>query len=176
MEVSESIMTRSKTRAVLAFVCLAVLSHGHESVAIGKISSSTEQPHRSDVVIYGGTAGGIIAAISAAREGAKVVLLEPTSHLGGMVTGGLGRTDIGLVSCIGGMSDEFYRRMHEYYQRPKAWKWETRDELLRRSSDKQRRMRIDDQPIGEKPSASFQRTRDCSEHFLSTKKRPPLLN
>src|SRR6266404_5692388 len=48
-----------------------------------------------DVVVYGGTAGGAITAISAARQGLKVTLLEPGKHIGGMVTGGLSRTDVG---------------------------------------------------------------------------------
>ena len=48
-----------------------------------------------DLVVYGGTAGGVITAVSGAREGLKVVLLEPGSHLGGMTTGGLSRTDFG---------------------------------------------------------------------------------
>src|SRR5687767_6636953 len=51
--------------------------------------------HRHDVVIYGGTAGGVVSAITAAQEGATIIVLEPTQHIGGMVTGGLGSTDIG---------------------------------------------------------------------------------
>src|SRR5690606_9468907 len=43
-----------------------------------------------DVVVYGGTASGVIAAVAAAREGAAVALLAPESHLGGMVSNGLG--------------------------------------------------------------------------------------
>ena len=48
-----------------------------------------------DFVVYGGTAGGVITAVSAAREGLKVALLEPGRHLGGMATGGLT-----LLLCI----------------------------------------------------------------------------
>src|SRR5205085_330047 len=43
---------------------------------------------RADVVIYGATAAGVMAAVAAAREGARVVLLEPGRHVGGMVSGG----------------------------------------------------------------------------------------
>ncbi len=46
-----------------------------------------------DVVVYGGTAGGVITAVTAAREGLRTALLEPGNHLGGMVSGGLGWTD-----------------------------------------------------------------------------------
>src|SRR5258707_642322 len=68
-----------------------------------------------DVVIYGGTAGGAIAAVSAAREGLKVALLEPGKHLGGMVSGGLSWTDVGKRDVIGGYALEFYWRAGRHY-------------------------------------------------------------
>ena len=74
-----------------------------------------------DLVIYGGTGGGIVAAISAARAGASVIVLEPTTHIGGMVTGGLGATDIGVAASIGGIAAEFYRRMYKHYDQPGVW-------------------------------------------------------
>ena len=75
-----------------------------------------------DLVVYGGTAGGVMTAVSGAREGLRVVLLEPRDHLGGMVSGGLSRTDVGRREVIGGMALEFYWRagrlyeMHRYLQ------------------------------------------------------------
>jgi len=69
-----------------------------------------------DLVVYGGTAGGVITAVSGAREGLKVVLLEPGSHLGGMTTGGLSRTDFGKKEVIGGMALKFYWRVGRRYE------------------------------------------------------------
>ncbi len=69
-----------------------------------------------DVVVYGGTAGGVIAAVSAAREGLKTVLLEPTGHVGGMVSSGLGYTDFGKKQVIDGYAYEFYKLVGKYYQ------------------------------------------------------------
>ncbi len=63
-----------------------------------------------DVVVYGGTAGGVMTAVSAARHGVSVALLEPRDHLGGMVSGGLSRTDFGKKEVLGGMALEFYWR------------------------------------------------------------------
>ncbi len=63
-----------------------------------------------DLVIYGGTPAGIAAAVTAAREGASVVLIEPTKWIGGMVTGGLSRTDVGKEKTIGGFPREFFTR------------------------------------------------------------------
>ncbi len=68
-----------------------------------------------DFIVYGATAGGVMTAVSAARQGARVLLLEPGSHLGGMATGGLSRTDFGKKEVIGGMALEFYWRVGMKY-------------------------------------------------------------
>ncbi len=65
----------------------------------------------SHVLVYGGTPGGIVAAISAARAGATVRLLEPTSHLGGMMANGLAHTDVGDASTIGGITRSVFTRI-----------------------------------------------------------------
>lgn len=64
----------------------------------------------TDLVIYGGTPAGLSAGIIAAREGATVVIIEPTKWVGGMVTGGLCRTDVGKEQTIGGFPREFFAR------------------------------------------------------------------
>jgi hypothetical protein len=68
-----------------------------------------------DLVVYGGTAGGVTTAVSAARHGLKVALLEPRNHIGGMVSGGLSGTDMGKKEVIGGMALEFYYRAGQRY-------------------------------------------------------------
>lgn len=73
-----------------------------------------------DVVIYGGTPAGIAAGVAAAREGASVVVIEPTKWIGGMVAGGLSSTDKGREDTIGGIAREFYTRAAERYADPKA--------------------------------------------------------
>ena len=77
-----------------------------------------------DVVVYGGTAGGVVTAVTAAREGASVALLEPGHHLGGMVSGGLGRTDQGRKEVVGGTSLEFFERVGRHYGRSVIWDFE----------------------------------------------------
>jgi hypothetical protein len=68
-----------------------------------------------DLVVYGATASGVFTAYSAAREGLRVVLLEPGAHIGGMVTGGLSATDIGNPSVIGGYPRDFFLRAAAHY-------------------------------------------------------------
>jgi hypothetical protein len=70
------------------------------------------------VIVYGATAGGVMAAVAAAREGASVQLVEPGRHLGGMLTGGLSHTDYGDRAVIGGLALEFYERVAKAYQKP----------------------------------------------------------
>ena len=85
---------------------------------------STLQPRHYDVVVYGATAGGAIAAVAAAQDGAKVALLEPGRHIGGMISGGLGATDFGNKTVIGGMSREFFVRVGKQYGQPLSWYFE----------------------------------------------------
>ena len=85
--------------------------------------------HSYDLVVYGGTAGGVMTAVSGARAGLKTVLIEPRSHVGGMATGGLSRTDVGKREVIGGLSLEFYARVGRRYETPRylnpvAWFYE----------------------------------------------------
>ncbi|MCT1523880.1 FAD-dependent oxidoreductase [Sphingobacterium hotanense] len=77
-----------------------------------------------DIVIYGATSSGVIAAYTAAKEGKKVVLIGTDTHIGGLSSGGLGQTDIGNKMVIGGMSRDFYKRLGTYYNQDEAWVFE----------------------------------------------------
>jgi hypothetical protein len=70
-----------------------------------------------DVCVYGGTSGGVIAAVKAARLGKRVALICDKGHVGGMTSSGLGWTDTGHVGTgyIKGMADEFYTRINSKY-------------------------------------------------------------
>lgn len=72
----------------------------------------------TDVCIYGGTSGGVAAAVAAARLGKTVSLVSLNNHVGGMSASGLGVTDIGPgndTSYVGGISREFYKRVGAAY-------------------------------------------------------------
>ena len=68
-----------------------------------------------DLVVYGGTSSGVIAACAAAREGLKVALLEPGKHLGGLTTSGLGHVDMGNAETVGGYAMEFFNKVGKHY-------------------------------------------------------------
>jgi FAD-dependent oxidoreductase family protein len=104
-------------RLLLAVVSLTA------AVAAGAQQTS-RSPQTFDLVVYGGTAGGVMTAVAAAREGLTVALLEPGRHLGGMVSGGLGWTDYGRKEVIGGYSLEFFQRVGAKYGRDIEWHFE----------------------------------------------------
>ncbi len=78
----------------------------------------------SDILIYGATPAGIIAAITASKHNRSVTLIEPSNHLGGMATGGLGLTDYGKEHTIGGRSRDFYERIGKEYGEEIGWFFE----------------------------------------------------
>jgi hypothetical protein len=69
----------------------------------------------TDIAVVGGTPAGIMAAIAAARMGSKVILTEYHSHLGGMTTSGLGKSDIENKEAIAGLFKEFTEKVLQYY-------------------------------------------------------------
>jgi FAD dependent oxidoreductase len=79
----------------------------------------------ADLCIFGGTSGGIAAAVQAARLGKTAVLVNPTKYLGGLTTGGLGATDIGNKAAIGGLSRDYYHRLAQHYAKDSSWTLET---------------------------------------------------
>lgn len=68
-----------------------------------------------DVVVYGSTPGAVMSAVAAARQGAQTILVDPAPRVGGMCSGGLGRTDRGNSVVIGGLAQEFFARNRAYY-------------------------------------------------------------
>ncbi|KAA5540039.1 FAD-dependent oxidoreductase [Roseiconus nitratireducens] len=97
------------------------------TLTLQQLPAAESQDANFDLVIYGATSSGVAAAVQAKRMGLAVVLIEPTDRVGGLTTGGLGQTDIGNKSAIGGISREFYRDIARHYAQPDAWKWQQKD-------------------------------------------------
>ncbi|WP_295671180.1 FAD-dependent oxidoreductase [uncultured Mucilaginibacter sp.] len=77
-----------------------------------------------DIIVYGGTASGVIAAYTAKKMGKSVLLIEPGERIGGLTTGGLGYTDIGNKYAIKGLSLDFYRKVGQHYGIFEQWIFE----------------------------------------------------
>ena len=91
-------------------------------------SNTSGKIFNADVIIYGGTSAAVSAAVQTAKMGKTVIVVSPAKHLGGMSSSGLGFTDIGNKSVIGGLSREFYQRIYQYYHQPVTWKWQKKEE------------------------------------------------
>ncbi|HEY7500100.1 MAG TPA: FAD-dependent oxidoreductase [Vicinamibacterales bacterium] len=97
-------------------------------VAFSRAAPTTVEAQQYDLVVYGGTSAGVIAAVQAKRLGKRVVIVGPDKHLGGLSSGGLGFTDTGNKAVIGGLSREFYHRIWRHYDSASAWRWQKREE------------------------------------------------
>lgn len=81
-------------------------------------------PAKPDVLIYGATPGGITAAIAAKESGKSPLIIEPTQNIGGIITGGLGFTDVCLPEYFGGLTREYFERIGSKYGKTLQWKLE----------------------------------------------------
>ncbi len=93
--------------STLLLIALAFTSHAQSAIE-----------EEADVIVYGATPGGFCAAIAAAREGSKVLLMEPTDHVGGVNTGGLCFSDSNQTvrSALRGLFEEWHQRIEDDYQ------------------------------------------------------------
>jgi len=119
-------MNKAKCLLTRGFLCLFVLFS-----AFGCGHAKRGDRESFDVVVLGGTSGGVAAAVQAARMGKSVVLIESTEHLGGLTSGGLGATDIGNKKAIGGIAKDFYHRVYLHYLKDDSWVYEERGSYRR---------------------------------------------
>lgn len=95
------------------FACLGALVLIQGGVAAAVIEA--------DVCVYGGTSGGVAAAVQAARMGKRAIIAEPGRHLGGMTSGGLSAVDIGEPRSVGGIAREYFTRLAATAGTTLAW-------------------------------------------------------
>ena len=112
----------------LFFTSILVLSGLTVILGCGQKKDKAPDPNTADIIIYGGTSSAIIAAVEAKRSGKSVIVVSPDKHLGGLTSGGLGYTDTGDKSVIGGLAREFYHRLWQHYNTDEAWTWQNRNE------------------------------------------------
>lgn len=78
-------------------------------------TASASAGSAGSVLVYGSTPSGVVAAVAASRMGANVTLVDPSPRVGGMCSGGLGHTDVGLDFAIGGLAHDFFLRNARHY-------------------------------------------------------------
>jgi hypothetical protein len=103
---------------------VVLLMCGFSGIWESTSAKSDQKKYSADIVVYGGNSSAVIAAVEAVHSGKSVVVVSPDTHLGGLSSGGLGFTDTGNKSVIGGLSREFYHRVYLHYNDSSAWTWE----------------------------------------------------
>lgn len=86
-----------------------------------QLPAVADEKLKVDICVYGGTSGGVAAAVQAARMGKSVALVEPGAHLGGMTSGGLSAVDIGEPRSVGGIAREYFTRLVARYGKELNW-------------------------------------------------------
>ena len=94
------------------------------ALAASSVGGQAPASMRVDVLVYGGSSAGVMAAYTARMAGRSVLLAEPGRHLGGLASGGLGYTDIGNKYAVTGLGLDFYRRLGRYHGQLEAWMFE----------------------------------------------------
>ena len=106
---------RAQCSPPLAFLLLALTVPSASSEA-PQLAEPAPELEMYEVIVVGGTPSGCMAAVAAAREGRRTMLLEPSANVGGMMAAGLGKTDYGVrPDTIGGVAIEFFRRIAVHY-------------------------------------------------------------
>jgi hypothetical protein len=114
-------MTSATTQPVSRRTFLGTASKAAAAMIVGRAcAAGTSGRRKVDVCVYGGTSGGVIAAVALARLGRSVLLIEPTRHVGGMTAGGLGWIDYGRASTIGGLTKKYFDDVRAHYAAAKV--------------------------------------------------------
>lgn len=90
--------------------------------------TTVKETYEADVIVYGGTSSAVSTAVAVSREGKTVIIVSPDTHLGGLSSSGLGFTDTGNKTVIGGIAREFYQLIYQHYHSDSAWNWQKQSE------------------------------------------------
>ena len=113
-----------KPSNLLQMLLAILLFGGITALRQSAFAKNKTQSFTADIIVYGGTSAAVTAAVEAVQSGKTVLVVSPDTHLGGLSSGGLGFTDTGNKSVIGGLSREFYHRVWQHYNDSATWKWE----------------------------------------------------
>lgn len=117
MNILQTLLTSKKPKYLHSCIILI-------AILLFQFCTPSSSKKEYDIVVYGGNSAGVIAAYTAKMQGKSVLLIEPGKHLGGLSSGGLGRTDIGNKYAVTGLALDFYRRIGGHYGKLEQWIFE----------------------------------------------------
>ena len=97
-------------------VFISVLAVCFSVKAEGQIDADSLEDRQFDVVVVGGTPGGLATAIRASREGLSVLVVNHSKHIGGMLTNGLSVLDTEYYRARSPIYDEMTARLVDHYR------------------------------------------------------------
>lgn len=117
-----------QSKKTLLSLLTVVLFTASSLVSCKQKTEAAVDTSTADIIIYGGTSAAVIAAVEAKKSGKSVIVISPDIHLGGLTSGGLGYTDTGDKSVIGGLARDFYHRLWQHYNTDEAWQWQKKED------------------------------------------------
>lgn len=84
--------------------------------ALVSLTSCSRTPDDFDLVVLGGSPGGVAAAVAGARQGLSVCLVADGEHVGGALSSGLGHVDEGRPELLGGIARETFYAVERHYR------------------------------------------------------------
>lgn len=119
LAVSMRPLTILRTAAILALSATSLFAQQPATPNPGlkyyyPIPEEKPRTTKVDVCVYGGTPGGIGAAVQTHRMGKKAALAVFRRHVGGLTSAGLTAVDLGKKESIGGMAAEFLNRVGKW--------------------------------------------------------------
>lgn len=75
-----------------------------------------------DLVVFGGTPSGVAAACTMGKRGRTVALVCERSTVGGIISNGLGASDIGGANAVTGFALDFFTRVRAHYNNSTTWR------------------------------------------------------
>jgi hypothetical protein len=105
----------SLTKKSFVYVVLVIFLLSFITTAQASSGSDLPKVQNYDLVVYGGSPAGVMAAIAAKREGLNVVLIAQGKTVGGSLSNGLGATDLTQTDILTALPLEFFKAVQASY-------------------------------------------------------------
>ncbi len=101
---------------LLVFLVPGFTTNPKQNIALKDTQIGGEGARQYDIVVIGGTPAGVAAAIAASRAGKRVIIIEQSPVLGGVLSSGVLRLDDYYIESNSGVIEEFRQRVSKYHR------------------------------------------------------------
>jgi hypothetical protein len=104
---------RFRVQLIIAILIAALAAFLVPTDAKEIVKDKPPVSYKYDLVVYGGTPSGVMAALAAKRMGLRVVLVSASETVGGAMSNGVNATDLIKPGIIGGIPREYFDLVQE---------------------------------------------------------------